>query len=208
MEYSEIKAIVLQYADSQDKEVLSNIDNFMRVTESRLNKKLKVSEQVLRTRTITDIDQEYYGLPKCYSGIRDIEVTDVGRTYRTTLQYATPEFMNNISGKGETIPSNDSGYYTVIAQQIQIYPPLDGMVLEIVYYEKLQALNDSFPNNWVSESYPELYIFGIMTEIQAFIKDADMALLWNDRFINEIDELQKHDTDVRWHNGSALQIKF
>ena len=204
MNYTEIVALALSYADRQDSEVSDRMDNFLRVVEARINRRLKVQRMSVRTSLITKSDQEYYGLPVDFAGLRDIEIRDQTSTSggRTTLKYMSPEQMNNYSGSDST-----SIYYTIIANQLQIMNPQDDKVLEIVYYRRLVPLSSANPENWASLYDEDLYLHGLMVEISSFIKDATAASLWETRFQQALEEIKTDDQDSRW-SGTALEIRI
>jgi len=203
MNYTEIKALALSYADREDAEVSDRLDDFISIVESRINRVLGVRKMVTRSQTTTIKDQEYYGLPADFSGIRDIEMFDIlAPKSRSTLKYLSPEQMNSIADL-----STDFVYYTIIADQFQISPTQDGKILEIVYYQNLPPLTDVSPENWLTFYAPDAYVFGILTEINAFVKDKETANLWDTRFKETIDNLSNKDDTERW-SGTAMQTRI
>ena len=205
MNYDEVKELALAYADREkDTEILAKIDLFIRVTEARVNRVLKVQKMSVRTQIMTVLDQEYYGLPLDFSGLRDIEIrTDDTAQDRITLQYLSPEQMNDAAKRGAT---SKKIFYTIIANQLQIYPTQDNKLLELVYYSKVPALNSANAINWMALDNPDVYLFGIMVEISAFVKDAAAAQLWDTRFVAAMEEIHHDDKLTRW-SGTSLYIK-
>ena len=206
MNYTEIVDAAYSYADRQDPESRNNADLFLRAVENRLNNRLKVQKMSCRTQLMTRLNAEYYGLPPDFAGLRDIEISNPGNSRgRCTLQYLNPEQMNNwstASNQGRT----DRIYYTIIADQLQIMPPQDGMTMEIVYYRNVPPLTPTDDENWVSIGQPNLYVFGMLVEISSFAKDKEAALLWEQRFMSEVNALTEEDQLNRW-SGTPLQIR-
>lgn len=202
MDYAEIVKVALGYADRQDKEVSDNMDNFLRVVESRVNRRLKINEQSTRSRILTSIDEEYYGLPSDFSAVRDIELQNVEGATTATLALVNPEQMNQ-----HKIAGTKTMIYSIIANQLQIHPKQDGKVIEIVYYQKVPELGTLSATNWLSINYPDCYIFGLLVEISAFVKDATTADLWDARFNNVIEETIVNDQKNRW-SGTPLQTRI
>jgi len=202
MNYTEIKNLALSYSDREDDDVIDRIDDFMRVVESRINSSTKVQKMAIRTSINTMADQEYYGLPSDFSGLRDIEIQNPdSTTSRQTLKYVSPEQMNNHAGSQST-----EIFYTIIADQIQIFPAQDAQILEIVYYQQLPPLNSTNAENWVSVSFPDAYVFGLLVEVNAFVKDPEATMMWDARFKEALNVITSDDADTRW-SGSALQIR-
>ena len=215
MNHAEITSLALSYADRSDSEVTSRINDFILIVEARVNRFLKVRQMSVRTTIITALNQEYYGLPNDFAGIRDIEVSDPSTGLnRITLLYLNPEQMNNKVRNSQMdnefatgTPQETQIYYTIIANQLQIYPTQDSKTLELVYFQHLPVLANTTPNNWLADLAPDAYVFGILTEISAFVKDAEAAQLWNTRFMGVLDGLAVNDQDERW-SGTPLQIRL
>ncbi len=206
--YTEIVRVALSYSDrGTDVELSSRIDDFLRIVESRVDRVIKVQKMAIRTLLTTVKGQEYYGLPEDFAGLRDIEIRDpdvdgVSSSCRTTLAYMSPEQMNVHS----SIKGDKNEFYTIIANQLQINPTQDGKILELVYYRKLVNLSPAEQINWLSNDNPDVYIFGLMVEISAFVKNAGATELWNGRFKEALGEIDVDDSLSRW-SGTALQMR-
>jgi len=201
MNYSEIIELALGYADRSDAEVTDRMDDFLKLVEARVNRKLEVRKMSTRSQINTVEGQAYYGLPTDFNGLRDIEIAG---DKTLTLRYLTPEQMNM-----QTQTSTDAYtqiYYTIVADQLQIHPTQSDNVLEIVYYQMLPALTDVDIENWLSFVAPDAYVFGLLVEINSFVKDATTAQLWDGRFEQVMDELETDDKDDRW-SGTPLQVR-
>lgn len=203
MNYTDIVGLALSYADRQDQEVIDKMDSFLRIVEARLNRVLHVRKMAVRAQLATSTDQEYYGLPSDFSGLRDIEIRNTDDSSgRTTLQYLSPEQLNQYSNiRGDNI------YYTIVADQLQIMPPQSDKILEIIYYQKLLPLGTTNQTTWLSESNPDTYVFGLLVEINSFVKDPQGKELWDVRFKEETEALISEDEIDRW-SGTALQVRI
>lgn len=201
MNHNEIVAAALAYSNRSDTDTAANMDNFLRITESRINSSIHVQKQSKRAVIQTSANQEYYGLPDDFAGLRDIEVKEeTSSRVRDTLQYRNPEQFNQAASSGSTAP-----IYTIIADQIQTWPTFESCVLEIVYYAKLPPLGSVNPENWLSRSNPDAYIFGLLVEISSFAKDVAASQLWEGRFQASLATIASADDKERW-SGSALQV--
>ena len=203
MNYSEIRDLALAYADRNDTEVTSRIDSFLKIVESRVNRVLKTRDMSSRTTISTVLDQEYYTLPTDFAGLRDIEFRDTAASdIRITMQYLTPDQMNIVYSN--SLPGY---YYTLIANKLQISPTQpSGKIIEIVYYQKLVPLTSLATTNWLSNSHPDVYTFGLLVEISSFVKDAEAKALWDVRFVDAVAAIQTDDDRIRW-SGTPLTIR-
>jgi hypothetical protein len=192
MNYSEITALALSYADRSDTTVSDRMDDFLKIVEARINRKLKTDDMTLR-HTITITSAVRYTLPTDFAGARDVQY--VNGSARTTMVYATPEFMTGISDESDL----NKKYYTIINGEIEINQGLTvGEDIEIVYYQRVPALTSLATTNWVSNYNPDCYTFGLMVEIMAFLKDAVAKELWDVRFKESLEDMKQVDLENRW----------
>ena len=209
MDYDQIKTLALNYADREDDEVINRMDSFIEITEARINRQLKISD--MANRAIIDLDemditpgQEYFGLPPDFGGLRDIKITVGGS--RLTCKYINPEQMNSLVSSTQYGEPGKQVYYSIAAQQLQINPPQDTGMIEILYYQRLVPLTAAAPDNWLADINPDCYVFGILVEISAFVKDKIAAEVWEQRFKAAISEIDTEDASNRW-SGPPLEIK-
>jgi hypothetical protein len=206
MEYEKIIKVSQAYADRVDDEVISNMDNFIEMAESRINRTMKVGEQTHRVYTSSIEGKEFYTLPPEFNGMRVVHfntgaVDSVGSNVRT-IDYLTPEQI----ARQQEAPTGGR-YYTIINSQLQFEPMLPGGgTIEMVFYRKVPNLNPDNPNNWLSDSNPDIYISAITCEIELFCKNADASLLWNTRMAEAIADLKTNDVDKRW-TGVGLTMR-
>lgn len=115
-----------------------------------------------------------------------------------TLIYVNPEQMNGTNRRER------QRYYTVIANQIQVSPPTDNQVLEVVYYQTVPPISNDTDTNWLTEKHPDAYIFGLCAEICAFAKDATGFELYRNRFMESLMGIAQDDQVTRW-SGPSLR---
>lgn len=206
MNYDELIDASKAYADRKDVEVSANMDVFIALVEAKINRVLKTREQTARAYTPTVQDQEYYALPPDFRGMRDIQLNSGlpgSDASSTPYEYASPEQMNVRRGE----PFAGKLYYTIIARQLQVFPCIEaGLTLETVYFQKVPNLNATNSDNWMSEEHPDIYLSGMIAEIEAFAKNYDASKLWYARLTMAINELDLVDDIERW-SGVALQTK-
>ena len=207
MNYIELVDMSKAYADRQDAEVEVSMDVFIILSESRMNRLLKTRKQSARAYSVTVTDQEYYSLPPDFAGMRDVQVNSAlpGATHKTApMDYISPVSMNIQRNK----EYGGRVYYTIIADQIQIFPTLDaGQSIEMVYYQKVPTLTIDAPLNWMSIDNPDIYLAGMTGEISLFAKDYQAADGWFTRMSEAIEELASVDIVERW-SGAPLQVRL
>lgn len=178
-------------------------DTFLRVVESRINREVSIGLSSKRASIIIEEDNAYYSLPLDFNGLRDVEVGSPGNgpNDRNSLTYLSPYLMNSVATRND-----NAGYYTIVGNQIQIYPIPKDSTLEIIYYAKLSQLSSEDDTNWATANEPDIYIFGLLVEINAFVKDTEAVAIWEKRFLSALSALTNKDQDSRW-SGSPMEIK-
>jgi len=204
MNLKEITTAAQAYCDRYDEELVTSIPSFLKVVEGKINNALRTGDQSIRAQIYLERDNEYYGLPSDWGGARDVEILHQGEQHGRTLTYLAPEEMNKLSRKNGG--RNRHNYYTIIANQIQIAPPTDNEILEIVYYQRLPALEKDADTNWLTEKNPDAYIFGLCTEISAFAKDVASYETYKARFAESMIDITMEDQVQRW-SGPALRVQ-
>lgn len=205
MNYSEIVAAALAYSDrNYSDEVQANMNNFIKIVESKINRKLRAEGLTKRSHMVL-FSKEYYCLPTDFNGIIDIVYKDtVDSINRTQVHYAEQEAINAFANI--TLPDGLI-YYNIIANQLHIMPILDSGVIELIHHIKVPALTASNTTNNISDDYPDCYIKGILAEIYEFVKDYDAAKGYAELFNIIVDELIYNDYKQVFA-GSRLQIMY
>jgi len=210
MNYSQITTIALAYSDRQDQAVIDMIPYFISMVESRINRLLVIEDMSIRYQFPEPNPTDgRYTLPSDFSALQDIAIVNLTTpTSRTTLALINPEQMNTATNT-TNVDNSLKHFYNILANQLIIQPVVtDGeKQLEIVYYGNIIPLTQFNTENWISINHPDLYINGIMVEINAFIKDANATSLWDARFKEVIDELEEAD-NVLVYSGTPLQTRI
>ena len=201
MNYKDIVVASQAYTDRYDAEMAVTIPAFTKVVEAKINNALRTGDQSVRAQIWLRSGEEYYGLPCDWGGARDVEILHKGEQHGRTLVYLAPEEMNKL-----TRQHGEHNYYTIIAGQIQVAPPADDQVLEVVYYQRLPELKEDDDTNWLTEKNPDAYIFGLCTEISAFAKDPMQFEVWKQRFNEAMIDITREDQVTRW-SGPALRTQ-
>ena len=205
MNLKEITTAAQAYCDRYDEELVTSMPSFLKVVEGKINNALRVGDQSIRAQIYLERDNEYYGLPSDWGGARDVEILHDGiRTGGRTLTYLAPEEMNKLNRRDATVKRHN--YYTVIANQIQVAPPTENEVLEVVYYQRLPALINDDDSNWLAEKNPDAYVFGLCAEMAAFAKDDVSFQVYDMRFKETLGQITQDDQVTRW-SGPALMVQ-
>lgn len=206
MTYQELVDAARAYADRQDIEVNDNFDVFITMAESRINRVLKTAKQSHRLYTRTIGNQEYYSLPPDYNGMRSIQfntgAVDADGSKPINVYYVTPNMM---SEKQQNDPMPNGYFYTIVGSQIQFHPTLPhGGTIEINHYRRMIHISKTNSTNWMTLDHPDIYLSGLLAEIELFVKNYDSAKLWDDRMTRSIEELRLDDEESIWAGNTLV----
>lgn len=210
MDYAGIVSTALAYSDRATSiPVSSNMDNFLRIVESRVNRQLlimRMSSTVYTPIDTTQLQPFRYALPDDFLAERSIRITQLETpSYSNVLLLVNHEQFSNIQNNVSSLP-----VYMLISGFIQINPvPVNAVdatyILEINYFKGVPAII-SGATNWLSQYYPDIYIFGLMVEINSFVKDAETTAMWDARFQGALSELSNFDNKAVY-SGTPITTK-
>jgi hypothetical protein len=155
------------------------IPDFIAMFEAVANRRLRV-RQMEHTAALTPIAGAAT-LPADYLVWRRVTRAD-GRE----LDYAHPSWLQAAYAEtGQGAPR----VFTIEGASVKLRPA-DGAPVTLSYVRRIPPLADGA--NWLFAAHPDLYLFGALTEAQAFMADAEKAALWKgrrDELLAEIETL-------------------
>lgn len=206
MNYSEITDAALAYCDrTKDVHASQMVDTFLRVVESRMRTALTVQKMESHVNIQVSEDWVTYPLPDDYKAIRAVSYTTVidGAQTTTPLKLMTPEEIEGFTFNQVQITD---GYYMHGMNLVLGFQPsaedAPYSTISLFYYRSVSDLTSSQITNWISQYHPECYIFGLCTEISAFTKDAEAAMLWEQRFNTALTDITNADNVTKWSASS------
>ena len=206
MDYTEIVNLAKDYSDRRkDPEIIASTDSFLRIVEAKINRKLATQKAVISKNIKLYEGQEYHDLPTDYLSAYDVyfkSLTDNKR--RATLEYKTPAQLNDAICTGD-----NKELYTIIGTKIKVNPVPTALFAEnfalcLDFYLRIAPLTRENPSNYISVFNVDCYLFGMMAEINAFVKDAEAFTLWDARFENVINEIDLQDTAFKTGDGPQI----
>ena len=131
--------------------------------------------------TLTDVGN--VALPADYLAWRS--VTWLGNPLRE-LGYVHPSIM---ATRYPNRPIDLPSWFTIEGATLRVVPQ-DATPLKLLYYQTIPSLALS-STNWLMSAFPDLYLFGALTEAQAYAVNPDSAALWKSRRDELFDEIER-----------------
>lgn len=207
MNLTTLKSTVIGYADRYDSEVNNFFSLWLPIVEGRIN-------SVLTTRlslkdSIVPISSAVldFSFPADLLFLKQVKLVDTLEGSECIFQYISEKYLSNILATGMSKP-----YYTITNNALRVsweFKNDGNEELHLRYEQKVPALiSGTTETNWLLTSNPEVYTFGLLAELYAFVKDAEAAQLWDARFKETLDNIENTDYRVQWSGTAPIQIKL
>lgn len=191
--YSELQATALDVIGrTGDAALTAYAPVAVLLAEAKINRKLRVME--MEANATGSSTNGVIALPTDFAGWRRVEASPYG-----PLQFQEPDYLAARYPAGEGgIPT----FFTIQGTNLITYPAYTGDV-SLDYYQRIPALSDTAPTNWVLTNHPDIYLFLTLSELNAYAKDAEAALMWNQRGITAVEEVNTDDKTKRYSRVAA-----
>lgn len=170
--YAELCAAVADWLERGD--LTSRIPDFIALTESRLNRELKI-RTIETTASLTGVaGSRFIALPASFREPQNLWRSPAdGR--REPLRFITPELMQAETTQGEPLQWGIDG------TNIAFERPCDQAYTFALRYLGVLDLATTLTNLVLTE-YPDLYLFGACCEAGPFLRDNDLLTIFDTRF--------------------------
>ena len=171
--YALLKTTIANYLNRTD--LTSYLGDFITLTESRLNRELRVREMVnTDTSTTTVAGTQSYSLPSGF--LEASAVIYQSNPYRTLRFMANGDFYRQYN---VTQTSGLPTFFTIVGEKILLgVAPDSAQTLQIDFYKTLTALSESNTTNTILTNYPELYLYGALAESSPFLMQDERLNTW------------------------------
>jgi len=184
--YAELVAAVGNWLDHNL--FAARTPEFIALFEAAANRSLRVREQEA-TATLTP-SSVAVALPADYLAWRRVTWTGAPRV---ELQYVHPSYLQ---AAYPSSPTDVPRIFTIEGSTLKVRP-LDTTPLELDYFQKIPALSDGTPTNWLLAAHPDLYLFGALVEAEMFGVNDERAPQWKARRDEVFDEIEKLSNKTR-----------
>jgi len=153
-------------------------DNCITLFETAANSRLRVRQQEAQTNLTVNAGGNA-NLPTDYLTWRAVK-WDQGASHFVELDYVHPAYINTSYHSFNGRPN----LFTIVGQVINVKPlQTTPTTIQLSYYQKIPTLADAVnqTTNWLLTEYPNAYLYGVLTELAAVQRNADMAQLYKAR---------------------------
>jgi hypothetical protein len=184
--YSELQAAIGNWLDHTL--FTARVPDFIALFEATANRRLRVRQQ--EATAVLTPSAGAAALPADYLAWR--RLTWTGLT-RVELEYVHPSYLQ---AAYPASPADVPRVFTIEGATLKIRP-VDNAALELDYFQRIAALSDAAPANWLLSAHPDLYLFGALVEAEMFGVNDERAPLWKGRRDEIFDEIEKLSNKTR-----------
>lgn len=195
--YLELKTSVQAWLVRNDALVVNRIPDFIRLGETRIGRKLRVSGLVSLPTTLTiTAGQNWVALPADWLAFKRIYSAAESR-----IEYMAPDALEDLPPRGDASKYSIEGRRLIYGQT-----PSANLPLTVKYYARLPRLAVDTDTNWLLTESPDIYLYAALLEGAMFIKDSAKAGEWGTLFDKAVADAQSTD-DAAMISGSALRMR-
>lgn len=149
--YSELKTSIADFLNRDD--LTSIIPDFITLAETQMNREVRHFR--MEKRATANLDTQYTAIPVDF--LQPIRFVITGSDVSTMEQSSPLELSRLRETNGDT--TGRPSRYSILDSSIEVYPSPDTTYsLELLYYEKIDALNTGNTSNWLLTNYPDAHI--------------------------------------------------
>jgi hypothetical protein len=191
--YSELQAAIGNWLDHSLFSV--RVPEFIALFEAAANRRLRVRQQEASASLTPSSGAA--ALPADYLAWRRVTWTG---SPRNELEYAHPSYLQ---AAYPTSPADVPRIFTIEGSTLKVRP-VDDTALDLDYLQRIAALSDAAPTNWLLAAHPDLYLFGSLVEAEMFGVNDERAMLWKARRDEIFDEIEKLSNKTRGAGAARM----
>jgi hypothetical protein len=170
--FSELKTAAQDWSERSD--LSAKAGDFVTLCDVRIRKALAASSLRLREMETTSDLVPTSGvctLPTDFMAVKRVTAqTDPIRR----LKYASQDWLDEAFPYGTTdLPV----YFTITGASLNT-APLSAYNIRLTYYAYPAVLSDGNTTNWLLDKYPDVYLYGTLVELAAYIEDDAATQKW------------------------------
>lgn len=185
MRYDDLVTAIADTLVRQDLNTV--IPLWIKMAGDRINRDLR--HWRMEKREILTADARYSSLPSDYIEATRVALVD-GDTLDLVPQSRIADLINGVGSPQ---------FFAITGGDIELFPrPSEDVEIEIAYYAAIPALSATSQTNWLSETAPEVYLYGALIHSAPYLAEDQRASIWADLYRSAIDALNAENKAARW----------
>lgn len=193
--YTELQASIANWMHRTN--LTGDIPEFITLAEARIRALLtsRLQQEVSPILTVAGV--EYVTMPNSALNIRSLSIPSV----MPTIDYMAPNIFNEQFGMGDAgVPR----CYTVIGELIYLGPTPDAVyTIHAALSSEFDSLSGSVASNPLLAKWPNVYLWGALTEASKFCRAQDWLAGFNSDFLQAMDSVNTRE----WNTPGQMQVR-
>lgn len=205
MTYDEIQDSIIDWLMRPDLEDV--VPRFIQMAELGFDRVLRTKEMLNRAQT--EAKSQYLPLPEDWLASKNVQRMSDG----LVLEFQTIEELDKIRWRrdqGQCWGEKGPQAFTYVGDVMELAPsPSEDNPawIEIAYYRAIPKLGPGRSRNWISDKWPDLYIYGALVHSAPYLKDDERVAVWQQLRDSAILELNRAEVNARY-SGASLTRKI
>lgn len=174
----------------------------IQLAEARMNQELRVRQMQATDTGTTTADTAEINLPYDFLELVDVRIV----TSATYVLERRP--LADLLARNLGLTSGLPCAFAISGAQLVLGPtPASEYDYTITYYQKIPALSDGQPSNWVIDDAPNLYLFASLCEAERFLLNSEGVAWWDSQYVAARNAVVQMDRRARFFGGrQAIRV--
>ena len=198
--FAELKTSIADFLNRDDLSTTS--ETFISLAEANFNRDIR--HWRMETRKTSVLNTQFTELP-----------TDFLESIRMNLDTADHDVLEMVGtaeiSKLRADALNTQGkpnYFSIVDGSIEVFPTPDGTyTLQMLYYQKINALTSVNTTNWLLTNHPDVYLYGSLINSAPYLGEDNRLAVWASLYQNAVTNIN-NEADRAKNGGSGRRIKI
>jgi hypothetical protein len=195
--FSDLQASVATWLNRSD--LSATIPDFIAIAEANLNRDLDNSRSMETKTTLATVQGvSTVALPTDMLEMKRLQLL---ASPNAVLKYLSADEIAADYSNGTT---GQPAVFAVIGANLELAPVPDSVYsLELAYFQKIPALSNANPTNWLLTAWPDAYLWGSLCAAQPFLMNDSRVPLFEALYKKTVEAIN----GVDWYSGSTMRVK-
>ena len=198
--YDDLKASIADFLNRDD--LTTVIPDFITLAEAKINR--EVRHWRMEKRATANLNTQYSALPSDFLEPIRMSLTS-GDT--STMEMVGAFEITRLRAQSLNTAGRPTSF-AILDGSIEVHPNPDGdYTLEMLYYEKVDALNAGNPTNWLLTYYPDAYLYGSLLHAAPYLAEDVRIQVWASLYKTAVDAINMESEKAKT-SGSGRRMKI
>jgi len=187
MTYDSLVQDVINYSERNDAQFLAQIPRLIMMTEQAIAAELKTLLQLNVVNTTLEPENFVLEKPVRWRKTISMKINGVPVTNRS-MDYVTQFQSESDAGQPIYYGDYDYDHWALAPKPDQSYP------LEIIYYSRIQPLDEENQENLWTREAPQALLYGTLLQAQGYLKSLEKISVWKGYYDDAIAAIKGEDS--------------